>query len=52
VIKKSFLKDQCGATAIEYALVAMFIGLAIISAGSTVGTELANVFNGISGFLQ
>lgn len=49
---QKFFRDEKGATAIEYALVASFIGLAVITAGDTLGTNVANVFNGISNYLQ
>lgn len=41
---KRFLLDESGATAIEYALIASFIFLAIITALTTVGTQLATKF--------
>jgi len=36
-----FLKDESGATAIEYGLIAALISTAIIAAVTTVGTELS-----------
>ena len=39
-----FWGDESGATAIEYALIALFIGTAIISALTTIGTELREPF--------
>lgn len=37
---KNFIKDESGATAIEYALVAAGISVAIVTAVSTLGTNL------------
>jgi pilus assembly protein Flp/PilA len=41
---KRFLKDESGATAIEYGLIAALIAVAIISVVSTVGTNLQATF--------
>ena len=43
-----FLKDESGATAIEYALIAAGIALAIITAVNLVGTNLTAKFNSIA----
>ena len=40
-----FLKDQSGATAIEYGLIAGLIAVVIIAAVTRVGTNLSNRFN-------
>jgi len=45
---KRFLKNEDGATAIEYGLIAALIGVAIIVAVSAVGTELTNTFTEVS----
>lgn len=37
-------KDKSGATAIEYALIAAFISLAVISGAQAVGLDLMNIF--------
>lgn len=42
-------KDDGGATAIEYGLIAALIAVIIIGAVSIVGTDLSNMFNTISG---
>jgi pilus assembly protein Flp/PilA len=42
-----FLKDESGATAIEYGLIAAIVSVAIIAALQFVGTELSTVFNSI-----
>lgn len=43
-----FAKDESGATAIEYGLIAVLISVAIIGAATLVGTNLQAVFNRIS----
>jgi pilus assembly protein Flp/PilA len=47
----SFAKDESGATAIEYGLIATLIGVAIILGATAVGTKFNSVFNGIKGKL-
>jgi pilus assembly protein Flp/PilA len=42
-----FLKDQSGAAAIEYGLLASGISVAIIPSVKSVGTQLVNVFSTI-----
>ena len=42
-----FAKDESGATAIEYGLIATLIGVAIILGATALGTQLNAVFNGI-----
>ncbi len=46
-----FLKDESGATAIEYGLIAGLIAVVIITALTTVGTNLSAKFNAIAGNL-
>ena len=43
-----FLKDESGATAIEYGLIAALIAVAIIVAAGTLGTNLSTKFNTIA----
>jgi len=43
-----FAKDESGATAIEYGLIAGLISVVIIAAVTTVGTNLTGVFTKIS----
>jgi len=43
-----FMKDQCGATAIEYGLIAAGISLAIIAVVNGLGTKLNTQFTSIS----
>jgi pilus assembly protein Flp/PilA len=45
---RKFLKNNKGATAIEYGLIAALIAVAAISAMSTLGTKLRNTFTNIS----
>ena len=46
-----FLKDESGATAIEYSLIAALIGVAVISAVKMLGTTMSAKFSGIAGNL-
>ena len=43
-----FLKDNSGATAIEYGLIAAGISVAIIAVVNTLGTQLNTTFSSIS----
>ena len=43
-----FLKDEDGATAIEYGLIAALISVAIITAVGTVGTNLNTTFSDVA----
>ncbi len=43
-----FAKDESGATAIEYGLIAALISVAIISAVTLLGGTLSNVFTDIN----
>ena len=43
-----FVKDESGATAIEYGLIAALIAVAAIGAMKTVGTSLSGTFTNIS----
>lgn len=43
-----FIKDESGATAIEYGLLAALISVAIITAAGNVGTKLSSTFDSIS----
>ena len=40
-----FIKDESGATAIEYGLIVALIAVVIITAVTTVGTNLSTKFN-------
>ncbi|WP_175975878.1 Flp family type IVb pilin [Burkholderia sp. BCC1047] len=43
-----FVRDEDGVTAIEYGLIAALIAVGIIAALSTIGKDLATVFNTIA----
>lgn len=47
-----FAKDESGATAIEYGLIAALIAVGIIVAATALGTNLSNLFTRISGKLN
>jgi pilus assembly protein Flp/PilA len=44
----AFLKDETGATAIEYGLIAAGISVVIIATVNTIGSTLNGTFNSIS----
>ena len=44
---KKFIKDESGATAIEYGLIATLISVAIIAGATTLGTSLDALFSGL-----
>ena len=48
----SFLKDEEGATAIEYGLLAALIAIVIIAGASAVGTNLNALFTRIATVLE
>ena len=48
---RNFLRDDSGATAIEYGLIAALIAVAIITAATTVGGNLATTFTYVAGQL-
>jgi pilus assembly protein Flp/PilA len=43
-----FVKNESGATAIEYGLIAALISVAIISAATTLGSDIATTFGKVS----
>ncbi|MGE3064050.1 MAG: Flp family type IVb pilin [Hyphomicrobiaceae bacterium] len=43
-----FAKDESGATAIEYGLIAALIAVAIITAARSLGTNIASQFNKVA----
>jgi pilus assembly protein Flp/PilA len=47
-IAKKFLKDENGATAIEYGLIAALVAVAIVGALSTLGTGLTGLFTKVN----
>ena len=48
----NFIRDDSGATAIEYALIASLIAVAIITAVSTVGGKVSTVFTEVGNSLH
>ena len=48
---KRFAKDESGATAIEYGLIAALIAVAAIVAMQNIGTKLGTTFNNVSNAL-
>jgi pilus assembly protein Flp/PilA len=44
----AFLRDESGATAIEYGLIAALISVVIITAVRLVGTNLSTTFNSVA----
>ncbi|WP_283195736.1 Flp family type IVb pilin [Rhizobium sp. AN80A] len=42
-----FLKDESGATAIEYGLIAALISVALITGASTLGSKLNTMFSNL-----
>ena len=49
---RKMLKNEKGATAIEYGLVAALIAVAAIGAMTSLGTKLGSTFNNVSGNLK
>ncbi len=49
---KRFVRDESGATAIEYALIASLIAVVIIGAVTTVGNKISTVFTEIGNTLH
>lgn len=47
-----FMRDESGATAIEYGLIAALIAVGIIAAATTLGGSLSNIFGTISNRLD
>jgi pilus assembly protein Flp/PilA len=49
---QGFFRDESGATAIEYGLIAALIAVVIITAVTTVGTNLSGTFTSVAGSLK
>jgi pilus assembly protein Flp/PilA len=49
---KAFLANESGATAIEYALIASLIAVAIIGTVTTLGGKIKTVFNEVANNLK
>jgi pilus assembly protein Flp/PilA len=52
VMFSKFLKDESGATAIEYGLIASLIAVAIITGATTLGSNLSATFNALAGKMK
>ena len=50
-ILSRFARDDSGATAIEYGLIAGLVAVVIVTAVTTVGTKLTNTFNKVGNAL-
>ena len=44
-----FLKDECGATAIEYGLIAALIAVALVVGATAFGTSVTGLFSDVDG---
>lgn len=49
---RQFIRDEKGATAIEYGLIAALIAVAAIGAMTSLGSKLGSTFNNVSGNLK
>lgn len=49
---KNLVRDEQGATAIEYGLIAALIAVAAITAMSQLGTTLSDTFNGVESKME
>lgn len=49
---KKFAKDESGATAIEYGLIAALIAVILVAVMTTLGTDLEAAFGGIGAELR
>ena len=47
-----FIRDEAGATAIEYGLIAALVAVAIIAALTALGSSLNGIFTTVSGELD
>ncbi|WP_333825812.1 Flp family type IVb pilin [Pinisolibacter sp.] len=47
-----FLKDESGATAIEYGLIASLVAVAIITGAGALGNNLNNTFKNLAGNMK
>ena len=47
-----FMRDESGATAIEYGLIAALIAVVVIGAVTAVGTGLSTIFTTVSGSVK
>ena len=47
-----FMKDESGATAIEYGLIAALISVALIAGAGALGNQINGTFNGLASKLK
>jgi pilus assembly protein Flp/PilA len=47
-----FLKDESGATAIEYGLIAALIAVGIITAARLLGSQISGTFNNVGNAMK
>ena len=52
ILYQKFLRDESGATAIEYGLIASLIAIVIIGAVTSLGTKLTGTFNEVTSNLK
>jgi Flp pilus assembly pilin Flp len=49
---KGYRSDECGASATEYAMLIVFVALAIAVGAQTLGTDLTNLFTNVGNTLK
>ncbi len=49
---RRFLREESGATAIEYSLIGMLVSLAIIGGATLIGHDLGTIFNSLKAELK
>jgi pilus assembly protein Flp/PilA len=49
---KTFFEDECGATAIEYCIIAAGLSIAIVTVVNGIGSTLSTTFTSISSSLK
>ena len=52
LMEQHFVKDNTGATSIEYALIAGFLSILIIAGVTSIGTTVKGTFNAVANALQ
>ena len=51
-LMNTFVKDESGATAIEYGLIAALIAVAMIAGATAIGDQLSSKFDTVAGELK
>ena len=49
---RKFVKNNKGATAIEYGLIAALIAVAAVAAMGTLGNKISQTFNNVTGYMK